>query len=624
MVSQRNPLHDVDRGHVMTTNQTSHISLDDDINVILDAALKSAGLGLPIMIIHGIVNGKCTCGNSHEGTENSIGKHPWGCIPKEATTDTETIKKWFDQRPGCNYGIATGREFNKSGKALIVVDVDSYKEGSTDTIKDLEGKHGRLPDTATTLTGGGGTHHYFLTEIGKKFQANFGQGSGVDVKGIGGYVLGPKSMHRSGHRYETEASSDMFENFSLADLPSWLMEKYGKKEARLDAVPLDISQSASPEEIAEYRADLAIIPAEDRTVWLEVLMALKSRSTSQEMFEIADAWSQSSKEKYHAEDMLKTWNSIKQDGGITIKTVRRLADEERRKSVDISQIATQSPPSIPPREGTWPVPEPIFSIAKASPYPIAALPPVLHAAVTEVQGFIKAPMAMVACSALTNLSLAAQALYDVERAETLSGPISIYLLVIAESGERKTTCDSIFGSSIRAYENKAYEDAKTAIKKYIADKAAWDAIKLGILDAIKLAAKGGKDTGQHEQALHKHEEFMPEMPRVPRLVYSDFTPEALTYSLGKNWPSGGVISSEAGAVLGSHGMGKESQMRTLTILNQLWDAIKLTFDRRGESYIVEGARLTMSLQTQRSALMEFLFKTGTLARGVIPPPNRCV
>jgi putative DNA primase/helicase len=115
--------------------------------------------------------------------------------------------------------------------------------------------------------------------------------------------------------------------------------------------------------------------------------------------------------------------------------------------------------------------------------------------------------------------------------------------------------------------------------------------------------------------LYNHEEKEPIAPRVPRLIYSDFTPEALTYSLGTKWPSGGVISSEAGAVFGSHGMGKDSQLRTLANLNQLWDAVKLTFDRRGESYVVDGARLTMSLQVQESALMEFISKTGTLARG---------
>ena len=263
----------------------------------------------------------------------------------------------------------------------------------------------------------------------------------------------------------------------------------------------------------------------------------------------------------------------------------------------------------------WPEPEPLARSTMSAPYPLEALPEVVRLAVLEVQGFVQAPIAMVACSALASLSLASQAHHDVQRAERLSGPIGLYFLVIAESGERKSTCDGIFSKVLRDYENKMQEDAEPEIKRYEAEHAAWDAIKSGLVDGIKAAAKAGKDSGQLEHSLHTHEEDKPEMPRVTRLIYSDFTPEALTHSLAKKWPSGGVISSEGGAVFGSHGMAKESQLRTLAILNQLWDASKLTFDRRVESYVVDGARLTMALQVQESALMEFIKKSGQLARG---------
>ncbi|MES2934831.1 MAG: DUF3987 domain-containing protein [Pseudomonadota bacterium] len=275
----------------------------------------------------------------------------------------------------------------------------------------------------------------------------------------------------------------------------------------------------------------------------------------------------------------------------------------------------QAGPQAGPQQNCWPEPEPLARSTLAQPYPVDVLPTVLREAVEEVQGFIKAPVAMVACSALASLSLAAQAHHNVERAATLSGAIGLYFLVVAESGERKSTCDVIFSKVVRDYENQEQEAAKPEVKRYKADQAAWEAIRSGILDGIKQATKGSKDTGQMENALRKHEEIAPEAPRVPRLIYSDFTPEALTYSLAKVWPSGGVISSEAGAVFGSHGMGKDSQLRTLSNLNQLWDAAKLTFDRRGESYVVDGARLTMALQVQESALMEFFQRTGTLARG---------
>jgi putative DNA primase/helicase len=263
----------------------------------------------------------------------------------------------------------------------------------------------------------------------------------------------------------------------------------------------------------------------------------------------------------------------------------------------------------------WPTPEPLARTPTGVPYPLAALPEVVLAAVREVQGFAKAPEAMVACSALATVSLAAQTHYDVGRAEKLTGPVSLYFLVIAESGERKSTCDGMLSKVLHDYENQQQEAARVDVKRYEADHSSWEAIRSGILESIKQNAKSAKDTTLFEQSLRRHEEMKPEPPRVPRLIYSDFTPEALTYSLSKKWPSGAVISSEAGSVFGSHGMGKDSQLRTLANLNQLWDASKLTFDRRGESYVVDGARLTMSLQVQESALMDFIGRTGTLARG---------
>jgi len=263
----------------------------------------------------------------------------------------------------------------------------------------------------------------------------------------------------------------------------------------------------------------------------------------------------------------------------------------------------------------WRTPEPLSRSSVVLPYPLDALPGIIRNAVQEVQSFTQAPVAMVACSALTNLSLAGQAHYDVQRAENLTGPVSLYFIVMAESGERKTTCDNVFSKVLREYETQQQELAKPDVKQYESDKCAWEAIKLGVLEAIKTAARANKPTGQLEDELRRHEDKKPVAPRVPRLVYSDATPEALTDGLANKWPSGGVVSSEGGAVFGSHGMGKDSQVRNLAILNQLWDGARLTFDRKGGSYVVDGARLTMALQVQESVLLEFFKKTGTLARG---------
>ncbi|ALQ51150.1 YfjI family protein [Nitrosomonas ureae] len=264
----------------------------------------------------------------------------------------------------------------------------------------------------------------------------------------------------------------------------------------------------------------------------------------------------------------------------------------------------------------WAEPQPLTSKIEKESYPIEALPLSVKAAVEEVHGFVKAPLPLVAASAISAMSLAIQAHYDIERASALNSPTGLFLLTIADSGERKTTCDRFFSKAINDYEFAQAEAAKTEIKNYNADMDSWEAKRGGIKDRIRTDAKSGKSTSSQEAELRELEHDKPEPPRIPRLLYADVTPEALAYDLAKKWPSGGVVSAEAGIVFGSHGMGKDSVMRNLATLNQLWDGVSLKIDRKtSESFAVHGARLTVALQVQTETLNSFFEKSGALARG---------
>jgi putative DNA primase/helicase len=265
----------------------------------------------------------------------------------------------------------------------------------------------------------------------------------------------------------------------------------------------------------------------------------------------------------------------------------------------------------------WGQPQALASKVEPAPYPLDALPPSVRAAVEEVQGFVKAPVALVASSALGAMSLAVQAHVDMKRAERLTGPVGVYLLAIAASGERKTTCDRLFFQAIRDYERHQVEVAGPVLKAHRSAVGAMEAKVNGIKIGITAAAKAGEDTRALEAALAELEQKAPEEPRVPRLIYADVTPEQLKWDLAKVWPSAGVVTSEGGTVLGAHGMGQESIMRNLAIYNQLWDGADLPTDRRtSESFIVRGARLTIALQVQEVTLRVFLNASGELARGI--------
>lgn len=268
----------------------------------------------------------------------------------------------------------------------------------------------------------------------------------------------------------------------------------------------------------------------------------------------------------------------------------------------------------------WQAPQPLTAKIKPEPYPIDALPESLQKAVQEVQAFVKAPFPMVVTSALTALSLAIQGHVNAKRADKLESPTSLFTLAIADSGERKTTLDGYFSKPIADYERSEEEKAKPLVEKYKADYAAWKAQYDGLQAAIKNATANPKWKGDMVNVLIEQLQNLqanePIPPLIPRIILQDETPENLAYSLAKRWPSSGIVSSEAGAVLGSHGMGKDSVMRNLAFLNTLWDGKSLTIGRKtSESFTVRDARLTVGLQIQEATLRAFFDKSGALARG---------
>jgi hypothetical protein len=79
----------------------------------------------------------------------------------------------------------------------------------------------KLPSTWRVATGGGGQHIYFAAPSRRApIKNSVGQlGSGIDVRGLGGYVIAPPSQHISGQRYRWDCDPDQAQ---LCMLPPWL------------------------------------------------------------------------------------------------------------------------------------------------------------------------------------------------------------------------------------------------------------------------------------------------------------------------------------------------------------------------------------------------------------------
>jgi hypothetical protein len=108
-----------------------------------------------------------------------------------ATTNPATIRRYWTD-PDRNIGIPTG-----VSSGLWVLDIDG-EEGEA-SLLDLEARHGAIPKTRVSITSRG-RHVWFACRA--PIPSSAGRISpGIDVRGDGGYVIAPPSIHESGHRY---------------------------------------------------------------------------------------------------------------------------------------------------------------------------------------------------------------------------------------------------------------------------------------------------------------------------------------------------------------------------------------------------------------------------------------
>lgn len=131
----------------------------------------------------------------------------------------DRVKQWA-LKPS-NIGIATG-----AISGIVVLDLDSVEA-------EAEARQRGLPPTVTVRTAKG-LHAYFRHPggtIGNRTRLL----PGTDIRGDGGYVVAPGSVHETGFVYTWENSPDLF---GLADMPQWLTELISKPELPEPAPPL--------------------------------------------------------------------------------------------------------------------------------------------------------------------------------------------------------------------------------------------------------------------------------------------------------------------------------------------------------------------------------------------------
>jgi putative DNA primase/helicase len=208
------------------------------MNKIVAIALRYVEFGWPVFPVHtptGDTVRPCSCRRvtcpqigehpCHKNTCKDSGKHPChqsvcdsaGKHPRtknglhDASTDKAKIRQWWETWEDANIGVATGKE-----SGIFALDVDP-RRGGAEALASLEAKHGKLPETRTADTGGGGGHYLFNYPDFPVKNSTGVLGPGLDIKGESGSIVVAPSLHMSGNRYRWRNDAP------VADAPEWFL-----------------------------------------------------------------------------------------------------------------------------------------------------------------------------------------------------------------------------------------------------------------------------------------------------------------------------------------------------------------------------------------------------------------
>ncbi|WLH29280.1 YfjI family protein [Pseudomonas canadensis] len=239
----------------------------------------------------------------------------------------------------------------------------------------------------------------------------------------------------------------------------------------------------------------------------------------------------------------------------------------------------------------------------AQPYPVQALGEILGPAVERMAEVIGVPQALAAQSVLAASALATQGHAGLQL-DGRNYPLSLYLITVAASGDRKTAADRCALLPARQWEREQWQRYREQISRHRVAQRQAQRINPAETDPtinVPLEAE----------------------PSAPRLITTDPTIEALVKGLCHDLPSMGLFCDEGGQFLGSSTMSRDNRLKAVTTLSSLWDGSPIDRARSmvGESLRAYDRRLSLHLMLQPYLAMQLISDPLLQGQGIL---GRCL
>ncbi|MDI6915741.1 MAG: YfjI family protein [Desulfitobacteriaceae bacterium] len=266
----------------------------------------------------------------------------------------------------------------------------------------------------------------------------------------------------------------------------------------------------------------------------------------------------------------------------------------------------------------WPDPEPLIPEINLPKFPTEVLPAILREFSQEESEFTQTPSELTGLLSIAACGLTVSKRFIVEAAPGWVEPLNLYVMVIMESGTRKTAVAQAVMEPLVAWEM----NQTRSLAPEIANARNLRDINDGLLTRLKSELMKTSDERRRVDLQNKLNETSRSMneqdiPTMPRLLADDVTPEKLVVLLAEQKGRLGILSTEGNIVeimAGRYADGRQN----LEVFLKAHSREDIRDDRISrKSNFVHHAALTMALAVQPDVINTMAATTTARERGLM-------
>ena len=545
-----------------------------------------------------------------------------------ATTDPRTVDNWYTGLyRGHGIGIATGHQ------GLFVLDIDEHHPEASghDTLEQLIAEHGPLPDTWQVATGSGGTHYYLRSPIPITNDAGRRLGPGIDIRGIGGQVLAPPTIHPNGQPYTWIIGHEP-DDLPLADAPLWLL-KLLKPEPQPANGPTQFTKPRN-HDLWDELDDSPAAHYNNQHTWNELLSIdgwrLDHTSSNGE-----EHWTRPGKDNgtsatlgYQGRDALTVFTSslpwlpegtysrfgyyaCRHHGGDRSAAARAIRAETRN--------TITLPATVENCNYEWPDPTPLNEPATVPQFPTHTLPTWITNYTQQIADNLQVSIDLPNTLALGALSVCALGNTKIHyRRNNWTQPLNIYATVALPPSAGKSPAKAAIYAPLEQLEVRRLQQAQQNKHHNESAKRILDKRLRDLEEKLAKLPPGSDEALVTQHLLNDTIADLAQHAHTPsgRLLADDATTEALGVALAEAGGNIAVISSEGGIFDRMAGLYSEGQIN-LDLYLEAWSGGRYVVDRiKRDPINIPSANLVVITTIQPHTLNEIGARKAFAGRGL--------